>query len=268
MANRRFRNHAIAFAILAFLAAPAAAQDEPAKPDKPDPAVKEKLDTFEDCLRDRKFERDTEATQIIDELLQRYPELHEKDQRSFLKALDSVFRARQRKPEQPGLYQATIHALGTIGGEDAAKILVKVFDKKMFEAEEWASLQEDLLENIGRTKDEKQIDFLVKRAVRDPTDSVKRAAGKALRYFEDSDLKTRQDIFKELLINYGQIEGDSKSSLDPNNNLVATRKRTLAAIADPWNVTLSKLSGQNFRTAEEWQKWWNEAKYDKKMWKQ
>ena len=77
----------------------------------------------------------------------------------------------------------------------------------------------------------------------------------------------RQEIFKDLQINYAKIEGDSKASLDPGDSLVATRKRTLAAIADPWNETLSQLSGQNFRTAEEWQRWWNENKNKKKSWK-
>ncbi len=227
----------------------------------------DKIDRFLHAVHDRKFARDKEAIRILDELTPKYAELSKRNQRDLLKALDSVFVKPLRDPAHAAMYEATLHALGTIGGPHASRILVKVYDSEIFESDEWMSVEELLLENIGRTKDPRQVDFLLDRATRDPHDAVKRAAGKALRYFEDADLKTRQDTFKDLLTNYATVESHSKASLDPGDSDVATAKRTLAAIADSWNLTLSKLSGQEFRTAARWLEWWNKAKYDRKMWR-
>jgi hypothetical protein len=250
----------------ALLALPLCAQDDEKK--KRDPEVAEQLETFEKAIADSKFERDAEAVQLIEDLLKKQKAgMHEKDEHDFLKALGKVFTQRPRKPEQPQLYTATVACLGEIGGPVASRTLVTMVVRKPFDDQEWLSLQELMFENIGKTKDERQIDFLVKSAVRDPVDQIKKAAGKALRHFEDADLKTRQSIFKDLLTNYGQIHGDANASLDPGDALVATRRRTLAAIADAWNQTLGALSGQSFQTAPQWYEWWNDHKNDPKAWK-
>lgn len=247
-------------------AAPLRAQDEPEK--KRDPEVAEKVDAFEKAISDKKMERDGEAVTLIDELLQKHQAgMHEKDQADVLKALDRVFAVRPRKPEQPALYRAAVAALGEIGGPVASRVLVKNVEKKPFDDEEWLALQESMYEAIGKAHDPKQIDFLVETAIRDPVDGVQRAAAKALRHFEDLELPERQEIFKELSKYYAKVEGDSKSSLDTGDTNVATAQRKLAAIADAFNTTLTALSGQQLRTAEEWQRWWNKNKDDRKAWK-
>jgi len=264
---RRAPRAALAWLAVALLGLPALAQD-PAKEIEQDPALPEKLKTFDEAVRDRKMERDQEAVGIIDELLSQHQEgMHPKDEQSFLKSLEKVFTARPRKPDHPQLYAASVAALGKIGGPVSSRILVKLVDRKPFPDQDWTNLREQMFENIGRTKDERQVDFLRKRAVNDPVDQVKKAAGGALRHFEGSDLRLRQTVFKELLVEYGRIYGDAHSSLDPGDALVATRKRTLNAIADTWNQTLAALSGQSFRTAEEWQHWWNKHKDDRDAWK-
>lgn len=247
-------------ALVLVLGAALAAQEDGDK--KPDPEVQAKIKEFEKAIADRKMERDQEAVGMIDELLKNYADLHEKDQRSFIKALDKVFKQRPRKPENQGLYKATVTALGTIGGDVPAKILVSAYKNKAFDDDEWLSFREEILENIGLTKDERQIDFLLDRATRDPVDGVKRGAGKALRHFRESDQKVRKDIFSKLLIDYAKIEGDAHGSLDPGDAVAQTRQRTLKAIADPWNETLSALSGAQHRTAVDWQSWWNDNKHE------
>jgi hypothetical protein len=251
-------------AVLGLFAAWLPAQDETPTPKEPDPEIEKKLTTFDQAIDDRKFERDGEAVAIIDELLPKFEGMHQKDQKAFVKALDSVFKARKRKPDQPALYRASVAALGTVG-KDASKILVGVFDKKPFDDEEWRDLQVLILENIGRTKDESQVKFLIDRATRDPDDAIKAAAGKALGYFGESKFKVREEIFKQLVRDYMKIEGDTKTQ-QPNDDLAATRRRTLQAIADPWNATLGKLTGQELRTAEEWQHWYNKNKGKEKAW--
>lgn len=253
---------------MALFVLPLRAQDDDKKKEQ-DPEIEQKLEVFEDAIEDRKFERDQEAVKIIDELLQKQKAgLHVKDEKDVVDALASVFRQRPRKPEQPQLYEATVAALGEIGGSRAAQVLKKVAEDKPFDDDEWLAFREKIYEAIGKTKEERQVkDFLVKAATQSPIDGVKRAAGKALRHFEDADLKVRQDIFKDLLTNYGTIYGGAHDNLDPGDAVRQTRAATLKAIADPWNQTLAALSGQSFRTAPEWYEWWNDNKNDRKAWK-
>lgn len=255
-----------AFAAVLFASATVAQESE--KPTaKPDPEIAKKVKQLGEASRDPKFARDEEAKNLIDELLQVYPTLHEKDQAAFRDALGDVFGGKKRKLDNPGLYRAAAYALGTIGGPEASKILVGVLGAEPYESRDWLSFQEDLYENIGRTKDEKQVTLLVKAATQKPEDQVKRAAGKALRHFEDLPLAKRREIFKDLLTNYGEIESQASANVDPSDANVATRKRTLAAIRDAWNGTLSAMSGGNCGTSMEWYKWYSDNKGSDKGWK-
>ena len=256
-----------AFAALLLASFVAAQGGEADKPAKPDPEIQKKLKQFDEAVADKKFARDAEAGNLIDELLTAQPTMHEKDQVAFVKSLKGVFDQKDRKPDNPGLYRTTIFALGKIGTSDCAKILAGLTDKSPFEKQEWLALQEDILENVGRTKDPKQVEFLVKKATRGPEDPVMRAAGKALRFYEDLPLKQRREIFDSLVVAYGSVESRANASLDGSDADLATAKRTQAAIRDAWNGTLSALSGANFGTAAEWMRWSNKEGKDNKAWK-
>jgi hypothetical protein len=256
----------IAFAVSAFCLP---AQEDAAAKKEPDPKVEALLDDLDKAVKDRKFELDKRAVEIIDGLQARYEDLHPKDQRSFLNSLAKVFRAKKRKPDTPGqLYEATLTCIGTIGGKDASRVLLRVYKSKQFDDREWikVGMQQVLLENLGRTKDEKMIEILVDVATRDPSDPIKAAAGKALRHFSESKQPVRKDIVKRLLRDYGKIEGEA-NGLDLNSEIRTTRRRTLAAIADVWNTTLQAMTGQKFRTAEDWQHWYTKNKTDPKAWR-
>ncbi len=275
----RFRSLASATAVLACLAlvAPLAAQDDKDKEKKPDPEIAEKLDALDEAVKDRKMEHDGEAVRIIDELKERYPDLHERDQKDVLEGIsDVILKIRKpRDPDQPALYRTAIFALGTIGPTDektqkfCSEYLIKAWDRKPFTEDEWLATREDILENIGRCKslNPKHIDFLIETATRSPIDGMKRGAGKALRHYADAEGSVRKNIFDKLLKDYATIEGKSKQSLEPGDSVMATATATLKAIRDPWNATLAALSGANHRTAADWFEWWNENKNDRKLWR-
>lgn len=249
------------------LIAPAPAQEEAASTKKErDPQIAEQLKEFKSALAEKKFMGDDRAIGIIDELLGAWPDMHPRDQRDTLKGLGKVFQGRRRKPGEPAIYKATIVSMGSMG-PDSGKLLAAIYDRPPFgkKPRDWVAMRELILENIGRSKDQKQIKFLLDEATRGYEDRIKAAAGKALGNFEDMNFKVRKDIVSKLLVDYGRIEGDTKSNQynDPN---VITRQRTLGAIADPWNRTLSRLTGQQFRTAEEWYSWYNDNKAKKKSW--
>jgi len=249
------------------LAAPAWAQKEAASTKKSrDPKIAEQLKDFKAALAEKKFLGDDRAIGIIDTLLEAWPEMHPKDRKDSLKAIEKVFKGKKRKPGTPALYQAAVVALGSMG-PDSGKILAKIYDRPPFgnKPRDWISMRELVLESAGRSKDEKQIKFLLDEATRGYEDRIKAAAGKALGQFAESDFKVRKEIVSKLLVDYGRIEGDTKSN-QFNDPQVITRKRTLGAIADPWNRTLSRLTGQQFRTSEEWYAWYNKHKNSKKGW--
>lgn len=237
----------------------------PAQSKSRDPKVKESLERFLDAIRAKDFAQDNEAVRIIDELLPQYEGMHPRDQADFMKALTRVFSGKKREPGEPILYKATITALGTLG-EDAGKLLVKIYQRSPFDKErDWVAMRETILASIGRTRDEKQAEFLLERALRDHNDRIKAAAGKALGEYEDSDYDLRKDLVKQLIRNYGKIEGDSRSPQINEINVIV-RRQTLQTIADPWNTALSRLTTVSFRTAEEWQHWYNKNKDDREAW--
>lgn len=261
--TRRFLSAILGLA----LAVTASTQDDAAAKTGPDPVVAEKLKVFEAAIKDRKAARDAEAVGIIDELMKNYDDLDPKDQTSFVKALGKAFKStnRKRQPEDMGLYTATASALGTIGGSSSSRLLVAAYGRNPFKKDDWVALRGVLLENIGKTKEEKQIEFLLDRARQDKDDSIKKSAGWALRHYGESKFKVRVQIVKKLVPHYAEIEGQSKT-LQSNDPTAATRQRTLRAISDPWNETLSALTTQEFRTAEQWQHWYNKNKSKPKAW--
>ena len=256
--------------VSAAFAFPANAQGDAAAKKLPDPEVKALLQDFEVAIKHRKFALEKRAVEIMDGLQARYEDLHPKDQSDFRRALAKVFKAKpKRKPDTPGqLYEATLTCLGTIGGKDASQILLHLHKSKRFDDREWirVGMQQVLLENLGRTKDEKVIDVLMKDATRDPSDPIKAVAGKALRHFSESKQRVRKDIVKKLVRDYGTIEGKA-NGLDLNSEVRTTSRRTLAAIRDLWNTTLQAMTGQKFRTAEDWQRWYSKNKTSPKAWR-
>ena len=260
--------------------APLAAQDKEER--EPDPKVAEKIEQLEECLTDRKGEKDAEAVKIIRELVEGFPKMVGEDQEDVFKIVSKVFRAR-RKPDQPQLYREAITALGTMGEQadpddkwgrklrqSAADVLMNVADSRPLTEDGWEATQELAYENVGRTHDDrKQVvnNFLVEKAIKAPYEHVMRAAGKALNHYGDLEGKERKEIFDKLLKRYMEIEGRSRASVAPGDNDMATARRILQAIQDPWNQTLATMSGANHRTAEDWVKWWNENKNDRKVWK-
>lgn len=243
------------------------AQDDAAAKKEPLPERLEKIGTLEDAISDRKFERDEEAIKLIDELVQVLDDMHDKTKKEFVKTLGRAFSVKQRKPQNASLYTAAAMGLGLAGGADAARILQKAYTGNKFDdREEWASLQDKLLEAIGHTKDEKSVKFLLDEAQRSIHDGVKKAAGRALRHYEGSSFKVRSDIVGELTKAFSRVHDGAQDENHPQSD---NHERTLRAISQPWKETLKALTGEHegIETAPDWTRWWNKHKNSPKQWK-
>lgn len=239
----------------------ALAQDEEAKTNEPDPKLDDDTRAFLEVVMDRKMERDGEALPFLSKWLEAYEAMHVKDKKSVLETVDKVFsRAKVRPPEQLELYTAAAVALGRMG-EQASGVLKKAFTSSRFRKPEYAPLRSRLILSMGQTKDERQWKFVLDTALTDPEDQIMAKAGEALAYYAELDIKDRREIVKKLVKRFNEIH-DASRTLDTGDAIAETKRRTYAAISDPWNTTLAKLTGQNFRTPQDWQHWWNKSKND------
>ena len=236
-----------------------------ADPPPPDPALGEKIKLFQSAIKDRKRARDVEATGLVDQMLIACKAgVHPKDRKAVLKALEECLTSSRvkRQPAQKGIFVAVAHALGNVMGAEGARVLVKAYASPKFEPErDWIELRTEFLRCVGKTKDPKQIKFLLERARRDPHDAIMRAAGEALGNYHELDQKWRKDIAKQLIKKFSEIHGKSLGSLNPGDPIVKKAKDTLASISRDWNATLKKLTGQqDIERADEWQRFYNKNK--------
>ena len=126
---------------------------------------------------------------------------------------------------------------------------------------EWVPFRGILLENIGKTKEESMVKFLMDEARRSPEKALMAAAGAALGNYNESNQKVRKDIVKNLLIRWGELDATWRDgNTDPNNIVSQDAGEYLAAIKDKWNTTFVRLTGQNIGTHLDWQQWWNSNK--------
>lgn len=251
-----------AFAVAAVVAlSPARAQEPKPAPKGPDKEVVELCERLKECVADKKMARDAEGVDTIDKLLQKVQAgLEGKDKAMVVKALDGVFTQGKLRPhDRTELYVGAATALGSIGGPEAAKVLKEAFDSKRFPNKpDWVRLRETLLKNLGRTKDEAMIKFLVKEASNNTEAALQAVAGEALGNFEESKEALRKEIVADLLVKYGEL---AEKASQPGSNIQGQNAQDrLAALADKWNTTLARLTGQNFTSFRDWQAWHQKAK--------
>lgn len=259
---RRMRGFAAALLASAALASAALAAVTVVQDPRPaDAAFDAQVKEFKDAISERDGEQDQKAVNLIDGWNQKYKDLTPKEQVEVRKALDDALTSTRirRPPEKLALYTAIAAALSSMEA-DGAKILKKALDSAKFKKREWVDLRAVLLKWLGKTRDKSMIKPLLDVASHDPEDKLMAAAGEALENFADQPLKVRKDIVKDLINKYGEVHGRANANLDPGDAQVARSKQQLAAISDPWNETLKKLTKHEFRSAPEWQKFYNKEK--------
>ena len=94
--------------------------------------------------------------------------MHRGDRRAVQRVVAGVFTSRVREPEKLGLYEAAATALGEMGNE-GARALQRVYTINRFPKKiDWVPLRAILLENIGKTRSESTVKFLIDEATRSP----------------------------------------------------------------------------------------------------
>ena len=231
-----------------------------AAPDKPDKEVAEKLKALKAVVADVKFEHDAEGLDIITVLVQKWRAgLGEKDQKDIVKGLEDVLlKGKVRPADRIQLYTGAAAALAETGAM-GAESLKKGFDSERFGKSPYVPLREALLKSLGKTRNEKMVEFLIKIARNDPEAAFQAAAGEALGQFEASDQKIRKEIVDQLLVKYGSMDSRA-SSPDPADIEAQNIRDRLAVLSGRWNDALRRLTKQNFDKFIDWQNWNNKNK--------
>lgn len=240
------------------VAAAAAAQDPP----PPDPALPDRIKELKSFCTDPKMESDFRAIGSIRQLVAQPDKLNPKDKEKLAKAFGDVFTwGKVRPPDSDLLYREAGDALAKLGA-DGAKELLAAIEHSRFKDRDYIPLRAHLLKALGKTKDEKQVDYLVEQARRAPWDQIMAAAGEALGNYDQLELKQRRDVVKQLIIKFGEVHGKASQleSTDPSAPIdldLNNARDTLQKIQGPFNRTLAALTGQSFSSAPDWRHWLN-----------
>lgn len=216
--------------VLACLCSAVAAAQDPAAGKGPDKEVAEQLAVLKEAHADKKFANDARGVEAIDKLLIKTKAgVDPKDQQQVVKALESVLATGKLRPhDATQLYVGAAHALGYMGAE-GAKVLKEAYAGKRYpDKPEWVPLREQFLKNLGRTKDESMVKYLVDQAVRSPEPALMAAAGEALGNFEESKEALRKEVVRDLLVKYGSL---SEMAGNLGTNIAA--RRSCAFCASP-----------------------------------
>ncbi|HLQ38928.1 MAG TPA: hypothetical protein VK348_14055 [Planctomycetota bacterium] len=240
------------------VAAALACQDAPA----PDAQLPEQLKELHTMASNPKLEDDFRAIGLLQKLAEGFDKRNPKDQEKIAKAVADVFRAGKVRPaDKDHLYRKAGEVLAVMG-EDGGKELQKVLLDPRIKDKEFIPLRAALIVDLGKTADEKQVDWLLEQARRSPIDDILAAAAEALGNYTKLEPKHRREVVKELLVKYGEVE--SKGSVPDNNDPKAQidfsgqdARKTLSKCRPKWNATLTALTGQGFSAFADWQRWLN-----------
>ena len=223
------------------------------------PEVKALVDEIDPLLK-AKGEKDKEAIEVLDKLVQEFPNCGPKDRLAIVKVCSDCFDVKRTKELEEGvpddrLYRAAAVSMGLMGPESVKPLMALIGDKSHRKNQ---GLQIALTQSLGKTKSPDAVKTLM--SLLKHKDAPMQAAGaEALAYYSDAPDATRKLIFEELL----RTMMDQKTKKDTNVTDQEAQERW-NIISGPIIETLQKLTGLGQSDPDEWQRWWNDNK--KKNW--
>ena len=136
-------------------------------------------------------------------------------------------------------------------GPDAEGVLLKAM--KIQHLEKRTAVQATLILALGKHKNEKQIDFLLKLLIKDDPE-ISRAAVEALGEYRESDAKLRKKIAEALVREY--VRSNNADVAAKGKDAVASAR--IRAIEVQMDKTLEMMTLQRFNAAPDWEKWFND----------
>ncbi len=234
---------------------------QPATPPPPvDPALPDQLKELKAMVADTKMVADFNAIGLMQKLVGGLDARNPKDKERIAKALGDVFRTgKLRTAEKEILYREASDALAKLGADGAKELAKAVTDARFKDA---IPLQAHMIVALGKTEDDKQVEWLVDTATRSTHDELKAAAGEALGNYSSLDIKVRREVVKSLIRDWGSLnqkatQPESNDPSAPINLEPQNARKTLRAVEGKWIATLTKLTGVSQSGFADWQRWLN-----------
>ncbi|MGC6489522.1 MAG: HEAT repeat domain-containing protein [Planctomycetota bacterium] len=235
------------------------------KPKDPpvDPLVPKRIVELKSYVKNRKMTDDFQAIGLMQALTKAPEQQNPKDKKKIAKGLGECFKlGKVREGGGDVLYREAADALAKYGA-DGAKELSKYVENKRFKDN--ISLRAHMLKALGKTEDDKQIDYLIEVTSRSPHDELRAASGEALGNFTGAKIKDKREIVKMIIRAWGSQHSEATRAVnnDPNGPQdfgPQNARRILRACEGKWVATLQKLTGVSHRKFMDWQRWQNKNK--------
>jgi hypothetical protein len=225
-----------------------------------DPALPDQLKELKAMVADPRMVADMEAIGLMQKLSRDFAARNPKDQERLARGIGEVFRTgKLRTDGKEILYREAADALAKMGAEGGRELARALGDARFKSA---LPLQCHLILALGRTEDDKQVDWLVDTTTRSPHDELRAAAGEALGNYTSLEIRARRDVVKAIVRAWGSLHAKATTAdpTDPNAPIdpePQNARRTLRAVEGKWNATLAKLTGVSMSGFMEWQRWLN-----------
>ncbi len=198
--------------------------------------------------------------ELVERLATEFTVSGTKDRSAIVKVLERCLAAKQAgKPDAALVCHAT-RALAAMAPE-SLPVLTRALDNKTLLKDK--DIGRTLALALGKTRDKGSIKELF-GLLDSPDDTLVAAAGEALGEYEGVDLATRKQVFEEVLKTLMQAkdqkDAQTQQATDPNAPHDDAAARRYDAIQAALSTTLQRLSKQEPRNADLWQRWWNKNK--------
>lgn len=213
--------------------------------------------TLKDCKKSDEEERAAAqdgVVAVLDQLLVDFPQYDEKQQKSVVSGVSKVFKVKTREGEDR-IYIAAAVCLSEMGPKAESQLKSAM---KVKQLQKKPDVQAVLIESLGKHRNLKNVDLFVK-LLNDGDANICVAAVHALSEYRDTKAKDRKEIVEALVKQYANT---NNLDLREKGKNPVWRERLLV-IEVPMNEALASLTLQSFRTAPEWEKWYNDNRSKK-----
>ncbi len=225
-----------------------------------DPALPDQLKELKSLVADPKMVADFQAIGLMQKLTTGLDSKNPKDKERLAKGMGEVFRTgKLRTGTKEILYREASDGLAKLAADGAKELAKALADQRLKDA---LPLQAHMILALGRTEDDKQVDWLVDTMTRSTHDEIRAAAGDALGNFTSLEIKARREVVKAMIRAWGSLhqkatQGESNDPSAPIDLEPQNARQTLRVVEGKWIATLTKLTGISQSAFPDWQRWLN-----------
>lgn len=223
------------------------------------PAIPGLVEDLQQELGRRKID-EARAKQLVEKLAAEFAVCGTRDRAPIVRVLERCLAAKEQgKPDA----ELVCHAARALAGmaPESLPVLERALDNKVLLKEK--EVGRTLVLALGKTRDKSAVKTLL--ALLDSSeDGIVAAAGEALGEYEGANLALRKQLFEETLKAWMQAKDEKDSqvqqTLDPNSPHDAAALKRYELLESAFATTLQRLSRQDARSVELWQRWFAKNK--------